>query len=167
MFGNSLNNNFASIQIMFSAPGDPLFIVILENEVMTDVALQTLDMSDGESMPDLRLKFQTYPNKIVMTPEALKEAFNELDWSLPFATIILSPNPPFFRLITNGPSGSCQVDYPKNSDVFESFECQITQNRSYKLKSLQACVKALGVAEKNSNLHESRWIAKHPTSYQN
>ena len=78
---------------------------------------------------------------------------------------VLSPDEPFFRLQTAGNLGSCQVDYPKDSDeVFESFECSQTQSNlyvarilsfvanltanSYKLSVIQPTVKALAVASK-------------------
>jgi len=41
--------------------------------------------------------------------DSLKEALNELDWSSDTLTVLLSPDPPYFRLTTSGPSGSCQV----------------------------------------------------------
>ena len=44
-----------------------------------------------------------------MEAEFLKEAFNELDWSSQYVDLLLSPEAPYFRLSTWGPSGSCQV----------------------------------------------------------
>ena|SRR5690554_5522243 len=83
-----------------------------------------------------------------MEAEYLKEAFNELDWSSSEVTILLSPDAPYFRLSTVGPTGSCQVDYPKDSEVFESFECEVTQANTYRLSLLQPAVKALALSHK-------------------
>lgn len=41
-----------------------------------------------------------------------------------------------------------QVDYPKDSEVFESYECSETQFNTYKLSLLQPAVKALNLSQK-------------------
>lgn len=41
--------------------------------------------------------------------ECLKDAFNELDWSSPEVTVLLSPSEPYFRVSTAGPAGSWMV----------------------------------------------------------
>ncbi len=63
--------------------------------------------------------------------------------------ILLSPSAPYFRLSTNAPSGSCEVDYPHDSEIFEDFNCQQTQSNVYKLTMLQPAVKSLGIAQKS------------------
>jgi cell cycle checkpoint protein len=75
-------------------------------------------------------------------------AFDELDWSSQQVSILLSPDPPYFRLSTVGPSGSCQVDYPKDSEVFEVFDCSRFQMNNYKLSLLQPAIKALALSHK-------------------
>lgn len=60
----------------------------------------------------------------------------------------MSPDEPHFRLSTTGPSGSCQVDYPKDSEVFESFDCTETQIYTYKLSHMLPAVKALSLSRK-------------------
>jgi len=112
---------------------------------MTDVVLNTLETEEL-----LNFNFRSVPilNRVVMKSDGVKEVFNELDWSSTLVTLVLSPDPPYFRLTTSGPSGSCQVDYPKDSQVFERFECQQTQSNNYKLKLLQPWIKALQHAEK-------------------
>jgi cell cycle checkpoint protein len=83
-----------------------------------------------------------------MEADYLKDAFNELDWSSQLITFTLSPDAPHFRLSTSDTSASCQVDYPKESEVFESFECETTCSFSYKLSLLQPAVKALSLSHK-------------------
>lgn len=97
---------------------------------------------------DFRFRSVSILAKVIMEADYLKEAFNELDWSSPLISILLSPDAPHFRLSTSGPAGSCQVDYPKDSEVFESFECETTCSFSYKLALLQPAVKALGLSHK-------------------
>ncbi len=78
----------------------------------------------------------------------MKDAFGELDWNNTSVNWSISPNIPYFRLTTDGVGGSCQVDYPKDSEVFEVYECQQAQEFVYKMKILQPCIKALANAKK-------------------
>ena len=78
----------------------------------------------------------------------MKDAFGELDWNNTSVNWSISPNPPYFRLTTDGVGGSCQVDYPKDSEVCEVYECQQAQELVYKMKILQPCIKALANAKK-------------------
>jgi len=82
---------------------------------------------------------------VLIKSQSLKEALNELDWSHDSISITLSPDPPYFRLVTSGVSSNChcQVDYPKDSEVFEAFSCQQTQQYNYKSSLLLPTVKAL------------------------
>jgi hypothetical protein len=54
--------------------------------------------------------------------ENLHDAFNELDWSNTRMSWLIADTQPYFRLATDGPNGSCQVDYPKDSEVFMVYE---------------------------------------------
>eukprot|EP01087_Luapelamoeba_hula_P021465 TRINITY_DN7512_c0_g1_i2.p1 TRINITY_DN7512_c0_g1~~TRINITY_DN7512_c0_g1_i2.p1 ORF type:complete len:130 (-),score=24.90 TRINITY_DN7512_c0_g1_i2:201-590(-) len=101
-----------------------------------------------------------------MKSECLKEALNELDWSSDVLTVLLSPDPPYFRLTTSGPSGSCQVDYPKDSEAFEGFDCTQTQAFNYKMKLLQPTAKALSMSTKTSARMNERGILNFQHLYQ-
>jgi cell cycle checkpoint protein len=119
---------------------------LTENDVITDVGLRTIA---AEELLNFNFRSSPVLNKVIVQPAScLKEAFNELDWSSQNVTVLLSPDPPYFRLSTQGTAGSCQVDYPKDSEAFEAFECQELQMFTYKLKSLQPSVKALNQAVK-------------------
>jgi len=144
IFGSS-PNSFASLQMMYSGYGEPLFLMLTENDVITDVGLKTIP---SEELLNFNFRSSPVLNKVIVQSAQLKEAFNELDWSSQYVTILLSPDPPHFRLSTQGTAGSCQVDYPKDSEVFEAFECQETHINNYKLKTLQPSIKALNQATK-------------------
>lgn len=93
-----------------------------------------------------------------MQSSSLREAFNELDWSNDFVSWELSPEPPHFRLKVcqfilrfnlyqaQGTGTVCQVDYPQDCEVFESFECLHAIKKDFKMKLLQPCLKALSLA---------------------
>lgn len=116
-----------------------------DNGVTTSCALKTLE---AERLTDFKFRSVSILNKIIMESDFLKDAFSELDWSSPLITFFVSAEAPHFRLSTSGPSGSCQVDYPKDSEVFELFECETTSSFSYKLQLLQPAVKALAQSHK-------------------
>ncbi len=145
-----------SLQLVYEGYGHSLLLMytyhiivnlyrLEENGIVTSCALKTLVT---EKIVDFKFRAFSILNKVIMEAEYLKEAFNELDWSSQLITFTLSPDAPHFRLSTSGPAGSCQVDYPKESEVFESFECETTCSFSYKLSLLQPAVKALSIANK-------------------
>ncbi|KAL6068595.1 ssDNA endodeoxyribonuclease [Balamuthia mandrillaris] len=143
IFGGT--SSFTALQIMYSGYGSPVFLMLEGNGVQTDCGLRTLETDE---VADFNFQSSPVLNKVIMKSESLREALNELDWSGDLLTLLLSPDPPYFRLATSSPSGSCQVDYPKDSEVFEGFNCTQTQVFSYKLKLLQPTVKALALAAK-------------------
>jgi cell cycle checkpoint protein len=137
--------NFPALQIAYKGYGYPLLLMLEENDVLTDCGIRTL-----EAEPTLTFNLRSYPiiSKIIINSDSLKEAFSEMDWSSTAMTWFVSPNAPYFRLSTHGTGTSCEVDYPKDSEVFEVFQCSETQQFMYKMKFLQMSVKALAVAKK-------------------
>lgn len=143
---NSNPSRPTSAHIVYMGRGSKLIMVLTDKDVTADISLQTYE-SEGTA----NFNFRGFPiyNKIIMQSPALREAFNELDWSSPYVSIMLSPDAPHFRLQTGGDLGSCQVDHPKESKTFELFDCSQTQSNGYKLELLQPCVKALALATKS------------------
>jgi len=148
IFGSSPTTP-TSLQMLYRGYGNPLVLVLTEDKntnMVTDVTINTME---SEGLINFNFRGSPIHNKVIMQSSCLKEAFNELDWSSTYVKMVLSPDAPFFRLQTAGNLGSCQVDYPKDSDeVFESFECTQTQENFYKLSVIQPTVKALGIASK-------------------
>ncbi|PRP85865.1 hypothetical protein PROFUN_06139 [Planoprotostelium fungivorum] len=135
--------SFVSLQIGYRGYGHPLLLLLEQGGATTHCGLSTLD---SEQLNNFNFRGHNIVNKVIMEAPFLKEAFDELDWSSTNATITLSPND--FRLSTAGASGSCQVDYPHDSEVFESFECKSHQTNTYKLALLSPAIKALSIAQK-------------------
>jgi len=142
IFGSSA---FVALQLAYGGYGQALVLMLEEGGVLSTCSLRTLQ---SEELQIFNFRGSPITNKIIMEAEYLKDAFNELDWTSAQVTILISPDAPHFRLSTIGPSGSCQVDYPKDSEVFETFECTTTETHSYKLSLLQPAVKALSLATK-------------------
>jgi cell cycle checkpoint protein len=139
IFGGG-TNSLTSLQIIYKGYGNPLFLMLEENQVRTDCGLRTLE-TDG--IPDYHFRAVPILNKAIMKSDCLKEALNELDWSSETLNILMSPDAPHFRLTTTGPNGSCQIDFPSDSKAFEAFQCTQTLSYSYKTKLVQPTVKAL------------------------
>jgi len=137
--------SFVALQMAYGGYGNQLLLMLEEGGVVTNCGLKTLE---PEIISHFNFRGSPIPNKIIMEAEYLKDAFNELDWSSTHVNIHISPDPPYFRLSTAGPSGSCQVDYPKDSEVFEAYECDAEISFTYKLSNLQPAVKALNISTK-------------------
>jgi cell cycle checkpoint protein len=140
-----ISTTFPALQIAYKGYGHPLLLMLEENDVLTDCGIRTLD---AEPLMNFNLRGAPIISKVIMNAESLKDAFGELDWNNTSVNWSISPNIPYFRLTTDGVGGSCQVDYPKDSEVFEVYECQQIQEFVYKMKILQPCIKALANAKK-------------------
>ena len=123
----------------------PLLLMLEESEVVTDCGIK---ISDPVTLTQYNLREADIHTKIIMKSEALKEAFSELDWSNDYLTWEISPEEPHFRIKARGTGTACQVDYPKECEIFELFECSHPVVRDYKMKMIQPCLKALAVAKK-------------------
>mmetsp|Transcript_25953 Transcript_25953/g.65220 ORF Transcript_25953/g.65220 Transcript_25953/m.65220 type:complete len:280 (+) Transcript_25953:94-933(+) len=133
------------LELSLPASREKLVLTLTNGSVLTLVELRILD-SDGTA--DLQFNALPILNKVIMRSDTLKEVLSELDWSNDAMVLLLSPDDPFFRISTVGPSASFQIDFPKDADVFEHFSCTQTQQTTYKLRFLQPCLKALAAASK-------------------
>eukprot|EP01090_Pellita_catalonica_P008684 TRINITY_DN19770_c0_g1_i1.p1 TRINITY_DN19770_c0_g1~~TRINITY_DN19770_c0_g1_i1.p1 ORF type:complete len:323 (-),score=55.84 TRINITY_DN19770_c0_g1_i1:42-1010(-) len=141
IFGHS---NFTTLSMVYTGYGDPFLLALHEGAVFTDCGLSPIEDTLIEDYDFNGPKGK--PNRIMIRSEALKEALNELDWSSEEACILMSPDPPHFRLASQTQSGSLQVDYPRNSEVFEAFECVKTNKAYYKMRLFKPIVRALANA---------------------
>lgn len=109
----------------------------------TSVEIRTVEMEDL-----INFNFRGFPltTTIFMDAGFLKQAFEELDWASQHFTVTVSPEAPYFRLATTGTNVSCQVDYPKESEMFQEFSVQGPQTIKYKLQLLNPVVHSLSQA---------------------
>ena len=137
---------FVAMQMAYGGYGHALVLMLEENGVVTNCGIKTLEI---ESIPlNFNFRSTAIPNKVILEATNLKDAFNELDWSAGSVKITMSPEDPYFRLATRGPSGTCEVDYPGDSEIFETFDCQQLKTNYYKLSLLQPSVNALKLTTK-------------------
>lgn len=136
-----------ALKMCYAGHGHPLTLLLEEAGVLTDCSIQT---HEADETLDFDFCSTNVVNKLIMSAECLREAFSELDMTSDVLEIVLSPDPPHCRLTTFGYAGTTQIDYPKDSDLMEIFECQKTQSNRYKLALLKPCSKALSQSSKIS-----------------
>lgn len=142
-----------SLKMCYAGYGCPLLLILEEEGVLTDCSIKTLE---PDEVLDFNFCSTNVINKIIMKSECLKEAFSELDMTSDVLQIMLSPDPPYFRLSTFGNAGSTHSDFPKDSDMVESFLCTRTQTNRYKLSLLKPSVKALAISTRVSIRTDNR-----------
>ncbi|KAJ3051060.1 ssDNA endodeoxyribonuclease [Rhizophlyctis rosea] len=131
-------------------PDGSNFELMLEtNSIVTQCRVSTYD---PDEMLDLQSVFAEERTvcKVIMKSTWLKSAFSEIDTTATSISLLLSPHPPFFRLSASGLAGEAEMDYPKDTDVLESFQCYDTINYSYKFSLIHPCLKALAASSKTS-----------------
>lgn len=74
----------------------------------------------------------------------------DIDTSANAISILVSPSAPYFRISAMGDTGETEIEYPKETSVFDSFVCQELVEHSYKFSVLQSSLKALSSSKKTS-----------------
>ncbi|OWF42256.1 cell cycle checkpoint protein RAD1-like [Mizuhopecten yessoensis] len=142
-----------TLKMCYGGYGCPLILMLEEDGVLTDCSIKTLE---PDEVLDFNFSSTNVLNKMIMKSECLKEAFSELDMTSDILQILLSPDQPYFRLSTFGNAGSTTSDFPKDSDMVESFLCTQTQTNRYKISLLKPSVKALALSTRVSIRTDNR-----------
>ncbi|XP_053374964.1 cell cycle checkpoint protein RAD1-like isoform X1 [Mercenaria mercenaria] len=142
-----------SLKMCYGGYGCPLLLILEEDGVLTDCSIKTLE---PDEVLDFNFSSTNVINKIIMKSECLKEAFSELDMTSDVLEFLMSPDAPHFRLSTFGNAGSTFSDFPKDSDMMESFQCAQTQTNRYKVSLLKPSVKALALSSRVSIRTDNR-----------
>uniref|UniRef100_A0A8C5LU81 Cell cycle checkpoint protein RAD1 n=1 Tax=Leptobrachium leishanense TaxID=445787 RepID=A0A8C5LU81_9ANUR len=142
-----------ALKMCYQGYGHPLTLFLEEGGVVTVCKINT---QEPEETLDFDFCSTNVINKIILQSEGLREAFSELDMTSDFLQITMSPEKPFFRLSTFGNAGSAHLDYPKDSDLIEAFQCTETQTNRYKISLLKPSTKALTLSCKVSIRTDNR-----------
>ncbi|CAM9644118.1 unnamed protein product [Chrysoparadoxa australica] len=133
--------------------GREIFKVTLEEGgVFTSCEINTLHQGgDSMELKALATAFMesTQVCRCILKSEHLKEAFQELS-DVPGAagmTVAVSKASPNFRLSTAGSLGTCEIDFPKESEAFVHFSCTANAQFIYALTAMVTGMKALQHAE--------------------
>ncbi|XP_053304109.1 cell cycle checkpoint protein RAD1 [Spea bombifrons] len=142
-----------ALKMCYKGYGYPLTLFLEEGGVVTVCKIQT---QEPEETLDFDFSSTNVVNKIILQSEGLREAFSELDMTSDFLQITMSPDKPYFRLSTFGSAGSAHLDYPKDSDLIEAFQCSQTQTNRYKISLIKPSTKALALSCKVSIRTDNR-----------
>nr|KAF6355851.1 RAD1 checkpoint DNA exonuclease [Myotis myotis] len=145
--------NLTALRMCYQGYGCPLMLFLEEGGVVTVCKINT---QEPEETLDFDFCSTNVINKIILQSEGLREAFSELDMTSEVLQITMSPDKPYFRLSTFGNAGSSHLDYPKDSDLMESFNCNETQVNRYKISLLKPSTKALVLSCKVSIRTDNR-----------
>lgn len=154
IFGSSPTpGTLTTLQMCYQGYGYPLMLFLEEGGVVTVCKINT---QEPEETLDFDFCSTNVINKIILQSEGLREAFSELDMTSEVLQITMSPDKPYFRLSTFGNAGSSHLDYPKDSDLMESFNCTQNQVNRYKISLLKPSTKALVLSCKVSIRTDNR-----------
>ncbi|XP_019373526.1 PREDICTED: cell cycle checkpoint protein RAD1 [Gavialis gangeticus] len=154
IFGtSSLPGTSTALRMCYCGYGYPLTLFLEEGGVVTVCKINT---QEPEETLDFDFCSTNVVNKIILQSEGLREAFAELDMTSDVLQITMSPEKPYFRLSTFGNAGSAHLDYPKDSDLMEVFQCNQTQTNRYKISLLKPSTKALALSCKVSIRTDTR-----------
>ncbi|XP_038600348.1 cell cycle checkpoint protein RAD1 [Tachyglossus aculeatus] len=154
IFGSSpLPGTSTALRLCYRGYGYPLTLFLEEGGVVTVCRINT---QEPEDTLDFDFCSANVINKIILHSEGLGEAFAELDMTSEVLQITMSPDKPYFRLSTFGNAGSSHLDYPKDSDLVETFQCSQSQTHRYKISLLKPSTKALALSCKVSIRTDNR-----------
>ncbi|OZJ01579.1 hypothetical protein BZG36_05235 [Bifiguratus adelaidae] len=132
--------------LAYQGYGHPLELTQLGGCV-TECRISTFE---PEALPSMTEFFGEAICRVIIKAEWLRDAFNDLDDSSDRIQVDIRPEKPYFRLSTTSSSGSAQMDYTKDSDVLEMFQCEQYVSSSYKYSHVQYCKQVLQAASKVS-----------------
>ncbi|XP_015515788.1 cell cycle checkpoint protein RAD1 [Neodiprion pinetum] len=145
MFWGEINTQGSSValQLFYRGVGYPVTVLIEENGIVTDCSLKT---QEPDELLDFNLAQDNVLNKVLLKTDLLKDVLSELDPTCDVIELLLSPEPPYLRISTDGIAGECQVEVPRDSNLIESFQCSTTASSCYKLTHFKPAMKPLSCA---------------------
>jgi hypothetical protein len=87
--------------------------------------------------------------QVILKSEVLKESIQELFdvYGTTVVTIEFSQHPAFIKFTAQGVSDICEIEFPRNADIFVSFQCHKSVQWTYGIQALQLGMKSLGIAK--------------------
>ncbi|XP_048506176.1 cell cycle checkpoint protein RAD1 [Athalia rosae] len=145
MFWGDINTQDSSValQLFYEGIGHPVTVLIEEDGIITDCSLKT---QEPDELLDFNLSQDSVINKVLLKTELLRDVLSELDPTCDVLELLLSPDPPYLRISTDGAAGECQIQVPRDSTLIEIFECNATASSCYKLAHVKPAMKPLSCA---------------------
>ncbi|RZF46464.1 hypothetical protein LSTR_LSTR012539 [Laodelphax striatellus] len=136
-----------ALNMYYKSIGSPLKLLIEEGGIITDCSLKT---KDAIEILEFDFPVENELNKIIFRASDLKEILNDIDTNSESIEILISPNPPHFRITTNSITNQCYIDIPKNSEAVEIFSSKSPISAKYKYTQLKPAIKLIAVSSKTS-----------------
>ncbi|KAL1302270.1 hypothetical protein AAFC00_002691 [Neodothiora populina] len=135
-------------RISYQNRGSPLSINLSESSVSTTCDLTTYEASSTEDIPFDR---DSLSLKTIMKASHLADAINELASANPTTlSLRASPASPYLSLSASGPLGSATVEFDKDPQLLETFQCATLFTANYCFAHLKAAYRAMTSASKVS-----------------
>ncbi|KAK4697532.1 cell cycle checkpoint protein, partial [Lecanoromycetidae sp. Uapishka_2] len=135
-------------RLSYTAPGEPLCVILEETGVTTTCELVTYEPDFREEIP---FQKDAIAQKIIMRASWLHDAINELSSTSPTRlTMVSSPTAPYFTLSSSGPLGSATVEFSKDPQLLETFQVPRRTFNTYKYSLIKGANRAMSLATKVS-----------------
>ncbi|XP_071447685.1 cell cycle checkpoint protein RAD1 [Hetaerina americana] len=144
-----------ALKMCYKGYGHPVKVLLEEGGVITDCSIKTQEPNE---IIDFGFTPSDVLNKIILRSECLKEVFSEIDGSSDMLELLMSPDPPYFRITTIGECVESQVEIPKDSEMIESFQCTTVAISRYKFSLIKPSMKSLAISTKVSIRTDERGL---------
>jgi len=136
-----------TLRMEYKSSTGRLDLLLEDNGVITVCKLNTFEFNETS---DIVLMLKQYPliNEIILNSKWLNDAFNTIDNTCEDITIRISPDAPYFEISATNVSGTTKIEYSKNPEVIETFNCKATTIFSYKYTLITSIFKALALSTK-------------------
>lgn len=111
-------NGTTAVRLSYKRQGYPLEISLEEGGVITKCSIRTLE---NERLTGFNFRAFAICGKVIMASAALREAITELDGFDNNVRVAIGNMT--LHLAALGSVGSCEVDFPADSESIETFEC--------------------------------------------
>jgi hypothetical protein len=153
LFGNTSDTILASFS--YSSNESIFKLSLEESGIITTCDITCLYNDNDNDLYELECGlFVSFRNaeiesQIIVQSEHLKDAILELIEvnGANQVKITIQNNPKTMKMLSKGAVGTCEIEFPRSSDVFVKFDCFNNATWSYPLASLALGMKALGVAK--------------------
>ncbi|KAG4105078.1 Rad1-domain-containing protein [Neocallimastix lanati (nom. inval.)] len=134
-----------------------LDLLLEDNGVITVCKLNTYEFNETS---EIEAMLNQYPliNQLILNSKWLNDAFSTLDSSCEEITIRISQEAPYFEISATNVSGTTKIEYTKNPEVIETFNCNATSIFSYKYSLLTNMFKALALSTKTQLKTNSKGV---------
>lgn len=149
-FSSSVLGTSGLCRLSYQGPGSALSVHLTEAGVSTTCDLTTYESSWGEE--DIPFDRDSLTLKTIMRSTHLADAVTELASANP-TTLSLLVNPeraPHLSLSATGPLGSATVEFARDPQLLETFQCERRFSSSYKFALVKAAQRAMTSATKVS-----------------